>query len=292
MLSVDPAELVDVFDATEIVDDTGTLMTAPESSSMPGVRGVGDVDGGDHHDREQVDWPLWLHPRYNIAPSQTVPVILEREPRADGGRADDPRPLSGIDPRDTRRTVRKIAGMRWGLVPSWSKGPGSVPAMINARVETLDIKPSYRHPLAQRRCILPATGYFEWQKFSDRDKPSQPFYFRNVSGELLYFAGLYEFWRAPRGMWLSSCTIITTAARGAIGEIHPRRPVAMEADALDDWLDPRQTDPQQALDLLEPLSAGMIRADAVDRRVNSASAQGPELIRPITSAELEGNGGE
>ncbi|MFK5209472.1 SOS response-associated peptidase [Propionibacterium freudenreichii] len=244
-LSADPDELVEVFDISEIAEDSGESLAL-----TPG--------------QPQADYPQWMRPRFNIAPTQKIPVVVTR----------------GQD-----HPVRKVAGMYWGLVPSWSKGPGSTRRMINARVETLDEKPVYRTALARRRCILPASGYYEWQHPADKSVPARPFYIEPADGGLLALAGLYDFWRSPQGSWLSSCTIITTEATGEMAAIHNRRPVLLQPDAWGDWLDPSCTDSREALGLIAPLAAGLLSAHPVSRRVNSPRTDDPGLTEPIMAGE-------
>lgn len=131
-------------------------------------------------------------PRYNIAPTDTVPAIVER--------------VAELGP------VRSLMGLRWGLVPSWSRDLSSGPRMINARVETVTEKPSFRRAMTARRCLLPALGYYEWRRETDGGKPvKQPYFFQPGDGSLFHMAGLYEFWKAANS-WVISTTIITTSA--------------------------------------------------------------------------------
>jgi len=140
-------------------------------------------------------------PDYNVAPTDPVPAIMERD-RADGRR-------------------RVLAEVRWGLVPSWSKDATGAARLINARVETLAEKPAFRRAFAARRCLLPADGYYEWYQLPD-SKTKQPYFIRPAEGGLLVMAGLYEFWKAPDGTWLATTTVITTAAADEVGHIHDR----------------------------------------------------------------------
>lgn len=196
-------------------------------------------------------------PRYNIAPTDTVPAVVER--------ASDDGPL------------RKLVGLRWGLVPSWSKDPSGGARMINARVETVDRKPAFRKAFAARRCILPALGYYEWRPETEAGRAvKQPYFLHPSKAPMVSMAGIYEFWKGPEG-WLSSVSIITTSATDETGWVHDRMPMTV-AD-LDEWLDPRLTDPGVARSLLQPLADLVPRK--VSRAVNTVGNDGPALVEPI-----------
>lgn len=205
-------------------------------------------------------------PGYNIAPTDQVPAVVER-----------------VD-KESHATVRKLVPLRWGLVPSWSKSPDGAAKMINARVETVSVKPAFARSLAKRRCLLPADGYYEWYNhLGPGGKPAkQPFFIHPEDGGLFVMAGLYEFWRAPDGTWLPSCTIITTQATDALGVIHDRMPMTVPRDAWDAWLDPARTD--EVLDLLANAGPGLT-AYAVGKAVGNVRNQGPELLLPIPDSE-------
>jgi len=196
-------------------------------------------------------------PRYNIAPTDTVPAIVERA--AEPG------------------TVRKLVGLRWGLVPSWSRDASSGARMINARVETVTEKPAFRKAMSARRCLLPALGYYEWRKETDGGKPvKQPYFLNPTDGSLLQMAGLYEFWKGPDG-WLISTAIITTSATDELGWVHDRMPMTV-ADR-DAWLDPSLTNGEAARKLLGAVAH--LRPIKVSRAVNSVAHDGESLLRAI-----------
>lgn len=156
-----------------------------------------------------------LPPSYNVAPTQLVRVIR---------------------PSDDGPTLDVAA---WGLVPSWAKDPSIGPRMINARVETVREKPSFRTAFAKRRCVVPASGYYEWRTTAEG---KTPFYIHPADDAPLAFAGLIEAWRrSPDDEWLISCAIVTTAARGEMATIHDRQPVMMRPDAWATWLDRAST---------------------------------------------------
>lgn len=156
-----------------------------------------------------------LPPSYNVAPTQLVRVIRPAE--------------SGLE----------LGTATWGLVPSWAKDPSIGARMINARLETIAEKPSFRTAFAKRRCVVPASGYYEWQS---RPDGKRPFYIHPADDAPLAFAGLIEAWRpSPDEEWLISCAIVTTASRGTMKELHDRQPVMMQPDAWAAWLDTDST---------------------------------------------------
>lgn len=192
-------------------------------------------------------------PRFNIAPTQTIGVVHE-----EGG-------------------PRTLDGFTWGLVPSWAKDPDIGSRMINARAETLAEKPAFRAPLARRRCIIPADGFYEWKK----EGPDRgPFHFTAPDGGLMALAGLWDEWRRPDGTPLRTCTIITTAPNGVVGPVHGRMPAVLLPEAVRPWLDVRDVGAPDALDLLLPLPDTLLRAAPVSRHVNVPGNEGPECLAP------------
>jgi putative SOS response-associated peptidase YedK len=191
--------------------------------------------------------------RYNIAPTQLVPVV-----RPDAGSSD-----------------RRIDLLKWGLVPSWSEDPSIGSRMINARAETVADKPSFRSAFKSRRCLVPADGFYEWRKTAGR---KIPYLIRRESGEPFAFAGLWERWNGPASE-IESFTIVTTEANEFIRPIHDRMPVIVDTDAYDAWLDPKT--PSQVLRaLLKPEAEGRLVAFPVSTRVNSPSVDEPSLQEP------------
>ena len=180
-------------------------------------------------------------------------------------------------------------------MPSWAKDPKIGSRLINARVETLTEKPSYKRAVAKRRCLLPADGYFEWYEPTDPKAPlaksgkplKQPFFIHPADGSVLAMAGLYEFWRNPElprddpSSWLWTVTVITTSASDDLGRIHDRMPMCVRPDQWDEWLDPQQQDGDEAVRLLTPATPGWLKADPVSRAVNSVRNNGPDLIEPV-----------
>ena len=192
-------------------------------------------------------------PRYNIAPTDPIPIVR-------------------IDPRDG---TRELAMARWGLIPFWMKEKPKVPH-INARAETAYKTPLFREAFARRRCLIPATGFYEWQKRADG---KQPYRFVRKDLEPFAFAGLWEFTRLG-GEDILSATILVGEANPLVGAIHDRMPVILMPDDYDRWLD-RETTVEEARSLLRPYDAELMKAYAVSRIVNSVKNDTEECIEPI-----------
>ncbi len=210
-----------------------------------------------------------IQPSYNVAPTDEVPLIMER--KSAGGNT----------------SPRELATARWGLVPSWSKDPKSGARLINARMETVTEKPSFRQGASKRRALVVADGYFEWQKTPDGKIPT---YLHGESEEILAFAGLYEYWPDPTlpdghpDRWLRTCTIITTSAADALGHIHDRTPLIVPPYLYADWLDPGTTSTADVQRLLEAIPEPRLVPRVVGTRVNSVRNNGPDLIEASSSA--------
>lgn len=199
--------------------------------------------------------------RYNIAPQQPIPVV-----RDDG--------LGG----------RHLALLRWGLVPSWSKGPDNRFSMINARAETVAEKPSYRAALRYRRCLIPASGFYEWRAAGRG--PKQPFVIRRVDRGLMLFAGIWEHWMGADGSELESCCIVVTEANAAVQPIHDRMPVILRTDDIDCWLDRHQQHSDPILPLLRPCDPSLLQVYPVAREVNNPQHDDARLIEPLANEGL------
>jgi putative SOS response-associated peptidase YedK len=248
----------------------GTFDAEPD----PDAGGAAGLYGGDP-----------IRPRYNIAPTITVPGVRV-----------DPR----VPPAEARR---QIEPMRWGLVPSWAKDMSVGSRMFNARAESLTTKAAFRTALARRRCLIPASGYYEWMKLapemskrvasggSGRTRKSalkQPYYMTPADGSVMAFAGLWEYWRSPAGDPLVSMTIITSDAVGPMRDIHDRMPLILPASEWDAWLDPH-ADPEPMLTPpSEELVAGL-ELRPIGPRVGPVANDDPELLQrvePISPAVL------
>jgi putative SOS response-associated peptidase YedK len=188
--------------------------------------------------------------RYNIAPTQVVPVA---RPAGDVG--------------------RELAMLRWGLIPHWAKDIKIGYSTINARAETVATKPAFREAFKRRRCLVPATGYYEWRA---EGGGKQPYHFVLGDGDPLTFAGLWERWDKGQEP-VESFTIIVTAANDLAKPIHDRMPVILDPADWDAWLDVEHTSPADAQGLLKPYPAVRMRAIPVDRRVNSPKNDDSEL---------------
>jgi putative SOS response-associated peptidase YedK len=195
-----------------------------------------------------------LEPGFNIAPSESVLAIRNN-------------PDTG---------EKEAVTLKWGLVPRWAKDPAIGNKMINARAETAADKPSFRDAMKKRRCLIITDGFYEWRR---KPPPSQPFYFKLVTGGPFTLAGLWERWQDPKGVVLESCAILTTAANGLMAPVHDRMPVIVDPDDYARWLDPG-ADVEKITDLLKPASEPLLESFPVSRAVNSPANNGPDLIAP------------
>ena len=195
-------------------------------------------------------------PRYNAAPSQMISAIVENG-------------------------ERKLVGLKWGLVPSWAKDPAVGNRMINAKAETLAEKPSFKRVLAERRCLIPADGFYEWKATGEG---KQPYHFRRRDGGLFAFAGLWDEWRSPEGETLRTCTIVTVAPNELLAPIHDRMPSILKRKDEAAWLDPKGRDARAALGLLRPYPDDDFECYPVSRGVNSPRGDDPSFIEPFKAA--------
>ena len=246
-------------------------------------------------ERDRVPEPL--EPNYNVAPTRRVYAVITREPRPSED-AEDTEAAAEQTPDGPSGLARELRVVRWGLVPFWAKDPKIGSRLINARSETVASKPAFRHAFKRNRCLLPADGYYEWQRpdgGSDdapggRGKAKQPYYITRGDGGPLAFAGLYELWRDPElpddheRAWLWTATIITTSAPDDLGQIHDRMPMVIEPDRWADWLDPAASDPADLQALLAPAAASGLVSYPVSTAVNSVRNNGPELIKRVELA--------
>ncbi len=223
---------------------------------------------------------------FNVAPTQPVAAVIYKGPD------------------------RFLSFFRWGLIPSWSKEPSTKFSMINVRAETILDKPTFKNALLKRRCLIPATGFYEWRK-SDK----QPFFIHaahdsgglqtasNATAEasvattangiampsdptdfkLLYLAGITEYWTGADGSYIQSCAIITTQANAVMQPIHDRMPVILSKEVVDSWLNDSFKDPASLQSFLQPCPAGMIDLYPVSRKVSNVAYNSEDLLKPISA---------
>jgi putative SOS response-associated peptidase YedK len=205
---------------------------------------------------EQPNFP----PRYNIAPTQPVPIV---------------RWIEG---------ARHFALVRWGLIPSWVKDPKTFTLLINARGESVNEKPAFRNAMKRRRCLFPADGFYEWKA---EGGVKRPYYAHSAGGAPVAFAGLWETWTGPNGEELDTAAIITTDANRTLGAIHHRMPAIVPPEAFDLWLDTGRVDAATAAALIAPAPEGVMRVHEVSTAVNRTANDSPALIEPVAGARAE-----
>jgi putative SOS response-associated peptidase YedK len=197
---------------------------------------------------------IGIRSRFNVTPGASMPVVCA----GDG---------------------RRLVQMQWGLVPFWAKDPAIGRRLINARSDTVAGKPAFRVSFAQKRCLVPASGFYEWKKTPEG---KVPFYYRMKGGAPFAFAGLYDRWRAPGGEMVMTYTIITTEPNSLIARVHDRMPAILRMDDENPWLD-RKTDTLQLSGMLAPFPADAMEAWEVSPRVNNPEYEGEDLIAPRVS---------
>ena len=198
-------------------------------------------------------------PRFNIAPTQPVPVIRQ----------------------NPKGPIREWSLIRWGLIPSWAKDPSVAASTINTRSETAGTKPAFRDALKYRRCLIPADGFYEWQRTG---KAKQPYCFEVNDGQLFAFAGLWDRWKDASGRTVETCSILTTTPNTVASAVHDRMPVILDPDSYDLWLDPMMRDESVVSELLKPYDARLMRCYPVSTRVNSVANDDEECSRPMELA--------
>ena len=233
----------------------GRFVVAQSGSELVGMLRV---------DLESDDLPA---SSFNIAPTDRVAIVL--------------------DSAKTEPPTRRLEAARWGLVPAWSKDPSAGAKAFNARSEDVETKPMFRQALIKRRAVIPASGYYEWHTEGDLKTPS---YIHPLDDGPLLFAGLYEWWKDASkpdddpSRWLLSVTIMTREATGALGSIHHRMPLFIDADHADVWLDPTTENVGDLLDAAVDAAPDLVDGLAlreVDRAVGNVRNNGPELIAPL-----------
>lgn len=210
------------------------------------------IDIEDIRERFNAD-PIDFKPNYNVAPTQDVPVILPNH---------------------------QLALFRWGLIPFWAKDPSIGNKMINARAETVDEKPSFKHSLQRKRCLVVADGFYEWKKEGSTKRP----YRITLKDQGLFgFAGLWDTWKSPTGDIINSCSIITTTPNDLMIPIHNRMPVILPREVEHVWLDLSIVESGFLKSLLVPYPADQMMAYEVSTLVNSPKNNGPECLVSVSS---------
>ncbi len=206
-------------------------------------------------------------PRFNIAPTQPIPIVLA-EPRSRGAK-------------------RRFRLVRWGFLPGFVKDPRDFPLIVNARAETLAEKPSYRAALKRRRCLVIADAFYEWRKVPSAGgrgaAAKRPYLIRRVDGAPMGLAGLYETWSDPSGGEIDTACIVTTAANGLVGLLHDRMPAILAPDAFSAWLDVDGVEPAKALPLLKPAPEAALELVEIGTFVNRVANDAPEAQSPVAA---------
>jgi putative SOS response-associated peptidase YedK len=275
--TANPDELVEEFEVEQdrTADPTRTVLKNPQS-------------------------PPAGTPDWNLAPSKLAPVVLSRVPREANRERASGVPADGGDGEPPVSGVRQLRLLTWGLVPSWAKDVKVGMRMINARAESVLEKGSFAKAARSRRCLVPAQGWYEWQKspvaVDAKGNPrKQPFFIHRADDDVVAFAGLYEFWRDrdvadpddPQA-WLTTFTIVTTDADPGLDRIHDRQPLVLEREDWATWLDPTMTDLDEVGRLLAFHRPGRFEAHPVGAAVSSNRSNGPQLVEPAGLDELDG----
>ncbi|MDB5500436.1 MAG: hypothetical protein JWR89_338 [Tardiphaga sp.] len=203
---------------------------------------------------EQPNFPA----RYNVAPTQPVPVVIEEN------------------------GARHFRLMRWGLLPSWVKDPRQFTLLINARAETVQEKPAFKNAIRRRRCLIPADGYYEWQTLGER---KQPYFIHPSHGGPMGFAGLQETWMGPNGEELDTVAIITAAASTGMSVLHHRVPVTIAPDDFARWLDCSSDSASDVMTMLHAPADGSFAWHPVSSAVNKVANDDAQLVLPISAAQ-------
>lgn len=199
-----------------------------------------------------------MKPRYNIAPGQMVPVIANDEPS-------------------------RISYAKWGLIPTWSKDPNFGFKTINAKVETVAEKPSYKNAVKKHRCLVPADGFYEWKKTQDG---KEPFRFELKNKELFAMAGIFEYWTDENGKKIRTFSIITMSANKIVSEVHHRMPVILTKEQERLWIS--EGAPIKLIEMItEPFADDMMQSYPISKMINSTQNEGSELIKPVTMSKIK-----
>ncbi|WP_068401549.1 SOS response-associated peptidase [Kribbia dieselivorans] len=284
--TANPDELIEEFEVDEDhhTDPVRSLLSAPQDPPPAGAD-------------------------YNMAPTKLAPVVLTRRPHPSNDGSASPIPSDSPRGSITRRgevegkgeetAIRQLRLLTWGLVPSWADTPKVGLRMINARAESLFEKRAFTKAALTRRAIVPARAWYEWQvsptATDAKGKPrKQPFAVSRADGATLAFGGLYEFWRdrsvppEDPNAWVTSFSIITTAAEPGLDRIHDRQPLVLERGDWAEWLDPETTDRRAVEALLQPHAPGRFVAHPISTAVNAVRNNGARLLDPVAEADLVG----
>jgi putative SOS response-associated peptidase YedK len=210
---------------------------------------------------EDLSWA----PRWNIAPTQKVPIVRQ-------------------DRNEPKRTFSLV---RWGLIPAWAKDASIGFKTINGMSETAAEKPAFRGAMKRRRCLIPADGFYEWARISSKEK--QPYSFGMIDDSVFAFAGLWERWRDPAGEIVETCTILTTPPNSLVSDVHDRMPAILKPDDYDLWLDPGIGDVTRVADCLKPFEARLMKKCPVSARVNRAENDDEECVHEVSLAGVPQN---
>lgn len=200
-------------------------------------------------------------PRWNIAPTDEVPVIRQ----------------------ERKEPVRTITKMRWGLIPYWAKDASIGSRMINARAESVTEKSAFKDAFERRRCLVPADAFYEWKKRSNGTRiVRQPFLIRMKNDEAFAFAGVWDRWKSPEGKIVESVSILTTDANPLVSDVHDRMPVIVPSEHYDLWLDPGFHDVNALIEILKPFNPAEMEMKPVSERVNSPKNDDADCAKEIT----------
>jgi putative SOS response-associated peptidase YedK len=238
---------------------SGAVLVAVQSITMCGRYRLSRTDKqiAEHFDTsDEVEWS----PRYNITPAQRVCVVRQ----------------------NPERPVRQLSIIRWGLIPFWAKDANVGYKMINARAETVAEKPAYRESFKTRRCLIPADGFYEWNKVG---KVKQPYHFGMQDDSLFAFAGIWDRWKNPQGEIIETCSILTTTPNVLLADVHDRMPVIMPVEHYDLWLDPGFKNTDDLKGLLRPYEPSLMRRYPVSTRVNLVKNDDQECAAELKEHE-------
>ena len=206
------------------------------------------------------EYDLSWAPRWNIAPTQQIPIVRQ----------------------DNKQPERTFGLVRWGLIPYWAKDRSIGAKTINAMSETAAEKPAFRDAMSRRRCLIPADAFYEWLRVGVKEK--QPYSFGMIDDSVFAFAGLWDRWRDPAGEVLETCTILTTKPNLLVADVHDRMPVILRREDYDLWLDPGVTNATLVAEYLKPFHSGLMKKYPVSTRVNRTENDGPDCALEVPIA--------